>query len=303
MQNIKMKFSERIGKTSSQKELQIDDMDDDLRNALWNILLMSFLDPLISLEKDQKYRDETYRPFKLYCILLWHEFFKKTVDNLPDGYFDTKSEIKTYFFTENCFHVYNLIEFSVDYFKDPQIRKYFNKTYDLPGRFNNVLEREFSAYRFIGDTLAPITNTTEIKVIDDILNLTNKYTPLKSCNIHLTAALSFLSDRENPDYRNSIKESISALESIAKVISGKAKDSLAGALDKIKGKLKIHAGLERGFKAIYGYTSDSDGIRHAITEESTLGAEDAQFMLVSVSAFINYLIVKANKAGINFTAE
>ena len=73
---------------------------------------------------------------------------------------------------------------------------------------------------------------------------------------------------------------------------------MGGALDKIKGKLKIHSALERGFKQIYGYTSDTDGIRHALTEEATCDFEDAKFMLVSCSAFINYLVIKANKAGI-----
>lgn len=91
----------------------------------------------------------------------------------------------------------------------------------------------------------------------------------------------------------------SAIESVAKVISGNTKDSLGGTLDKIKGKLNLHPALERGFKQLYGYTSDDDGIRHALMEDSTCDFEDAKYMLVSSSAFINYLIVKANKAGIN----
>jgi hypothetical protein len=110
--------------------------------------------------------------------------------------------------------------------------------------------------------------------------------------------LTKISDRKNPDYRNSIKESISAIESVAKIISNNSKDSLGGALDKIKGKIKLHAALEKVFKQIYGYTSDSDGIRHALTEETNCDFEDAKYMLVSCSAFINYLVVKADKAGI-----
>ena len=54
-----------------------------------------------------------------------------------------------------------------------------------------------------------------------------------------------------------------------------------------------------GFEKIYGYTSDQDGIRHAILDESkTVEPEDALFMLVSCSAFCNYLQQKAVKAGI-----
>lgn len=142
---------------------------------------------------------------------------------------------------------------------------------------------------------------SEIEAITEILTITGNFTSLKSCNTHLQSALSKLSDRTNPDYRNSIKESVSALESIAKVIANDSKDSLGGALDKIKGKLKIHPSLERGFKQIYGYTSDADGIRHGLMGETTCDFEDAKFMLVSCSAFVNYLVVKAGKAGISLT--
>ena len=49
---------------------------------------------------------------------------------------------------------------------------------------------------------------------------------------------------------------------------------------------------------IYGYTSDEDGIRHSMLELPKINFEDAKYMLVSCSAFINYLKSKASKAGI-----
>lgn len=39
-------------------------------------------------------------------------------------------------------------------------------------------------------------------------------------------------------------------------------------------------------------TSDAEGIRHALLNESSLGYEDSLYMLISCSAFINYLIDK-----------
>jgi len=69
-------------------------------------------------------------------------------------------------------------------------------------------------------------------------------------------------------------------------------------LKKIKDKIGLHPALEKGFGAIYGYTSDQGGIRHAMIDESTCDFEDAKYMLVSCSAFVNYLIMKANKAGL-----
>ena len=165
---------------------------------------------------------------------------------------------------------------------------------------NTVLEREFSGYRIINNTVAPISNESEAKEIESAINAGINFTSLNSCNTHLTSALQKISYRTTPDYRNSIKESISAVESVAKIISGTTKGSLGSAIDKIKVKLKIHPSLERALKSIYGYTSDSDGIRHALTEESNVDFEDAKFMLVTCSAFINYLIAKANKSHIQF---
>jgi hypothetical protein len=172
------------------------------------------------------------------------------------------------------------------------------RTVAIEVQFNGVLEREFSGFRFIQGKIVPVTNKEEIGEITNAFSATDSFTALNGCNIHLQAALEKLSDRKNPDYRNSIKESISAIESLAKIISNNAKDSLGASLDKIKGKIKIHPALERGFKQIYGYTSDDDGIRHALIEESTCDFEDAKFMLISCSAFINYLIAKTEKADI-----
>ena len=107
-----------------------------------------------------------------------------------------------------------------------------------------------------------------------------------------------MSDKTNPDYRNSIKESISAVESVAKVISGNKKDELGTALAILKDKANLNGGLIAGFKSIYGWTSNSDGIRHGLMDESNCDFDDAKYMLVSCSAFINYLISKSQKTGI-----
>lgn len=61
----------------------------------------------------------------------------------------------------------------------------------------------------------------------------------------------------------------------------------------------MHPALKGAFEKLYGYTSSAKGIRHALLDEPNLGFEDAKFMLVSCSAFVNYLKSKAAKAGIN----
>lgn len=109
----------------------------------------------------------------------------------------------------------------------------------------------------------------------------------------VTTALNLLSDRKNPDYRNSVKESISAVESICKIIINNDSTTLGQALKEIEKRHKIPGSLKNAFSALYGYTSDEGGIRHALLEgDSNVDLEEARFMLVACSAFINYLISK-----------
>ena len=96
-------------------------------------------------------------------------------------------------------------------------------------------------------------------------------------------------DRENPNYRNSIKESISAVESIARVVSELDKATLGDALKAIDQSDQLHPALKEGFLKLYGYTSDEQGIRHAMLVEPNITAADARYFLVSCSSFVNYL--------------
>ena len=95
-------------------------------------------------------------------------------------------------------------------------------------------------------------------------------------------------------YRNSIKESISAVESACNITTG-SKATLGQALKALDDKTKVHPALRNAFSSLYGYTSDADGIRHGLLEEANLDFADAKFMLVVCSAFTNYLRSKASK--------
>ena len=116
---------------------------------------------------------------------------------------------------------------------------------------------------------------------------------------HLKRSLELLSDRKNPDYRNSIKESISAVEAICQIISGKAKATLPDCLKALKEQKPMHPAFEQALIKQYGYTSDEGGIRHALSDDSSSPSyADAKFMLVSSSAFISYVLTKAAELGI-----
>ena len=96
--------------------------------------------------------------------------------------------------------------------------------------------------------------------------------------------------RPTPDYRNSIKESISAVEAAVQFLAGKKSYGVERPLKAIEEEFEIHPALRGGFEKLYAYTSDADGIRHALLEKDKLTQADARYMLVACSAFANYLV-------------
>ncbi|MBN1572344.1 MAG: hypothetical protein JW984_04015, partial [Deltaproteobacteria bacterium] len=99
-----------------------------------------------------------------------------------------------------------------------------------------------------------------------------------------------------------IKESISAVEAMLKIISGRKNESLGDAFKNIEksGRVEINTNLQEAYKRIYGWASN-EGIRHPKTKgDIKIFPEDAKYMLVSCSAFVNYLKEKAIRGGIKF---
>jgi hypothetical protein len=109
---------------------------------------------------------------------------------------------------------------------------------------------------------------------------------------HFEEALKKLSDRQNPDYRNSIKESISAVESACKKLTGDQGGDLNRALQRLENRKPFHSAFKQSLEKLYAWTNDESGVRHGIKEAPTVTKADAQFMLVACSAFVNYLFAR-----------
>lgn len=273
-------FSERIGVTKP-KSIQTDSMDEDLRVSLWNALVAV-------VGSDGRFPNWLYLTQSIAFNVL-----KKPTDDIPSIYDEQARDwLKEHFFKLTWHKVYNAIEEAVSLVSPNQWAEMI-----LVKTFNGVLEREMSAYRFVAGELTPISNPAEVEAIEQAID-DSKRMGLVGSQQHLKAALGLLGKKPEPDYRNAIKEAISAVESVAKQISGKDKATLGPALDELSKHLEIHDDFKAAVKKLYGYTSDEDGIRHAILEEKDIGFDEAKFMVVACSAFVNFLISKANKAGL-----
>ncbi len=99
-------------------------------------------------------------------------------------------------------------------------------------------------------------------------------------------------------YAKSIEDSIHAVESVARTIDPKAK-TLGPALDSLqKSGLLKHPALKEAFSKLYGYTSDEQGIRHALLDKGSpdVDLDEAMFMFGACASFAAYLVNKHRKA-------
>jgi hypothetical protein len=107
--------------------------------------------------------------------------------------------------------------------------------------------------------------------------------------------MNLLYDRKMPDYRNSAKESISAVEALCKEISGQDKATLSDAIKTLSKDSKYHPAFLKALDKLYAYTNDSSGIRHSLLDEDVVDFADAKFMLLACSSFVNYVRTKSAK--------
>jgi hypothetical protein len=269
--------------------LQIDDIDDESRISIWNAFykLYQF--------------DNSSNTWELYDAI-WCDFLKKTIDERPSNPIIYLQAVKNDYlgatggsvtgkfssqYKWEWWKVYDFLEFISEN----------DKNFERKGRFqdhcNIIMERERLGYRFIDNLIVRITSKEQITEIETaISHSTNEV------QNHLEQSLILLSNRENPDFRNSIKESISAVEAQCKIICEEPTPTLTKSLEIIqrRGIVKIHSDLNEAFQKIYRWTNDDQGIRHALKDDPTVDLEDAQFMLIACSAFINYLQVKKMKS-------
>jgi hypothetical protein len=223
---------------------------------------------------------------------LWDVFFHLRDDEIPQR--STQKWIKEWFFGARWFDVYNFVEFMLNHLQtfvgldDERARK-------AEGSLNHYLERQLSGYRAIHGVLAPISSQAEV---DEVEQAATPVAGFQGVAKHIQTALELLGKKPEPDYRNSVKESISAVEAAVKLLTGEKSGGINTALAILEKKRHLHPEFKKGVSALYNYTSDEDGIRHAILEEATTDFPEAKFMLVACSAFANFLIDSGRPAAV-----
>ncbi|MEV8174955.1 AbiJ-NTD4 domain-containing protein [Microbacterium sp. NPDC079176] len=278
-------FSERTGHRATRALVQSDDLDTETRTELWNVLVL--------LQETFRKRGSIDPAQKKILDAVWERQFKRARDERPSD-MGVWSLIKKQVLSAEWFDVLDLIEAIVKYMN------MYPSGYDsglskvLAEAYNSRFEHYLVGYRFIGEEVTPIDSSAEAGAVT---TASSDVASIAGARHHLGRAIELLADRQNPDYPNSIKESISSVEAVVKKVTGEG--TLGSGLGKLESAgLTIHPALKGAWLKMYGWTSDDDGIRHGGIEAANADQALARYVLVTCSAFVSYLIEEGRKRGL-----
>ena len=286
-------FSLRNGYTSPHPVLQYESMDSRLRGDLYNILFEYLMERFDGDTRNRLRKD------------VWAKVWHLPLDQIVYEPALIKGELSSRVSNRPWYEVFDLIERVASDLSEIKIPLHpwrdecdagDETEYDgFADEVNEILEDNDSAYRLIDGSVVAITDEREIESIEECLEAPDCFS---GARLHRSKALKLYSDRPVPDYANSVKESISAVESAAKTVLGKENADLNGAVNELRKKRGLHPALAEGWKKLYAFTCDEDGVRHAAgSEELRVDSATAKYMLVSCSAFVNYLVQTFGQEG------
>ena len=279
-------FSEREGFVPM-KVYQVDTIDADTRIQIHN-QIYDFLHPSYDPydDNDLAWRADNEAWDIVYLHHFWAEFFLQPVDEYTRDLCDTS--LKSMLLSDDPWHrVFDFVEYLLELcthtYEDEGLSYIYNKKrgVSLIAAISRVLEESRVGYEIIANKFVPILSEQEKQEVEKA-----RSTPFHGANQHIKKATNFLADRKTPDYENSIKESISAVESIAKEITGRERS-----LNGLTQSLQLHLSFKEALDKLYNWTSTEGGIRHGASGKSLdLDQNTARFMLVICSSFVNYII-------------
>jgi len=277
-------FSERHGYKEVRTLIQRDDLDEDTRREIWNFLAV------LPKEFSRLYGDAT-EDAVLEALWVWH--FEEDRDERPRNW-QIWQRIKDAVYGDEWNEVFDLLE---------RFGKYWDRNeshVSAPLRaaylkaLNDLFESNLVGYRVIGLEITPVDSNAEAEAISSALSDSEVVAGARHA---LDRAVELLADRTTPDYPNSIKESISAVEAIVKKVTGEG--TLGAGLKKLEtAGLTIHPALKSAWSQMYGWTSDADGLRHGGIEAADADQALAKYVLVTCSAFVSYLTEAGRKTGL-----
>lgn len=106
---------------------------------------------------------------------------------------------------------------------------------------------------------------------------------------HWRKALSY-SSGDATDPTNAAKEAVCAVESMARIVTGEPKQTLGKLISILRASGKIDGALAKSLEGVWGFASDSPGVRHGGSTLPTVTPAMVDYMITASLGAIRYLL-------------
>lgn len=278
-------FSQREGYAPLPKPMQLEELSDDLRREIWNETRIWLLS-ISSYDYEGNYFFEN-NGRSIERVL--GKLLQQPEDEIDTSFWTVMDLLKNWILEGPFNEVLDLIESIANHseygakFAD-HIRESFERCVAA-----YYLDMSRHPYQFI-----PRSNQAQGEATRKAMETISEG-GMAGAETHLRQAAEHINAQR---FADSVRDSIHAVESVARQIDPKSK-TLGPALNALeKAGLINHSALKGAFSKLYGYTSDEQGIRHALLEKDSpdVGLDEAMFMFGACASFAAYLVNKHQKA-------
>ena len=270
-------FSQREGFMEIPPQLGIGEVSTDLRRLIYYY---------ISLEIDR----ESYAPYesaifkegwKRVAMDLHVILFKKSVDGFDHSAYNNQQSINLFIQRANIGELFDLVEL---------LLRHSACSDELKHDFSYAFINERAAYRIVdNEHIVAIGTGEQAAAFERAITDAELKNAATARNQLIAAGLAL----RTSDWAGSIRQSIHAVEAMAIRLAPGAKE-LGPALKILENNRYIHGGLKSAFRSLYGYSSDEEGLRHALVfkDKAQVDEADALFMLGACASFVSYLLAR-----------
>lgn len=267
-----LSFSQAQGYEELPRRLEVGELPEPARVHIWNVFYAHLAKSYrTGLDKDW---EDIFRE-----VHLWH-------DNRPliewDGRFEEVCDlVESRILGEPFNKVFDFVQFVMQRTECP---KSFIES------MSTVFELCGLAYTITTEgvpTIVPaVTEAEGAAIVRSLYEL--RSAELGGSVTHLEKSALYLN---KGDWAGSVRESIHAVESVARLVVPNNADTLSQALNSSIWGATLHPNFVEALKNLYWYTSDEQGVRHALLERevASVGKDEAIFMLGACASFASYL--------------
>ena len=273
-------FSQAQGYEELPVPLSLEELSDEARIKLWDLLVDSAWSERLSVT-DIAYWILDGNWVSIFGTL-HSDFFRRPIDEFTGTNFDLFKLYKTLLLHNLPFNkVFDLVQMIMRHQSCPPTFTLSVAEIFEDCRLAYIVDTEWPP------TILPSATKQEGAAIIGALNEFRE-AGLEGAEAHLRKAAELIN---GGDWPGAVRESIHAVESVARQLDPRASSTLAPALTSLEKTGHLHPALKEAFSKLYGYTSDEEGIRHPLIANATspAGQDEAVFMLGACASFASYL--------------